>query len=171
MLETQNLDKLQQLNPVISLNLQQKGLSWKRCWPLHRRVKRSIMFFEPQPLCVTRESFKDGRMKLSMDKTLKRGITQQPTRWMQPLPVKIKLLCVISVSGKHKQCYAHGKKAEIKPWHTQDPKELSSSETSTTKIRQTRSRSHMRCSRSCKLEQSRISDSELDGNDTQVGQK
>lgn len=34
----------------------------------------------------------------------------------------------------------HGKKAEIQPWHTQDPKKLSPAETSITKIRQARFR-------------------------------
>ncbi|KAM9628825.1 xin actin-binding repeat-containing protein 2-like [Morphnus guianensis] len=54
MLAAQNLDKLGQLNPVDVLNLLQLRSELKE---LKGSVKRSIKYFEPQPLSVTRDNF------------------------------------------------------------------------------------------------------------------
>lgn len=54
MLEAQNLDKLGQLNSVDALNLLQLRSELKE---LKENMKRSIKYFEPQPLSVTRDNF------------------------------------------------------------------------------------------------------------------
>lgn len=79
-------------------------------------------------------------------------------------------MCYLS-GGKHKRCYTHGKKAETQQWHTGSKWIKSSWNIHYKKSDKQDQGPKKDAAAPVTLQQSTISDSEFDGNDTQVVQK
>ena len=140
MLEAQNLDKLEQLNPVDVLNLLQLRSELKE---LKGSIKRSIKYFELQPLSVTRNNFGQRLENEAVYREDTENMHVRIAHWTfetQSLPVtskdlvEIKVVRGISVEENISGAVRKAEQlVETQPWHTEDSEELSPAERSSQK--------------------------------------